>query len=43
LERTSDDLNELVMLSIKVENFKNIEKFLREEIFNPENQSSIEV
>jgi hypothetical protein len=43
LEGASDDLNALVMLSIKVENFKKIEKLLREEIFNPENESSVKV
>ena len=43
MEGTSDDLNALVMLSIKVENFKKIEQALREEIVNTENKSKVEM
>ena len=43
MEGTSDDLNALVMLSIKVENFKKIEQALREEIANTENESRVEI
>jgi hypothetical protein len=43
VEGASDDLNSLVMLSIKVENFKKIEQALREEIVNTEKESRIEI
>ena len=43
MEGASDDLNSLVMLSIKVENFKKIEQALREEIVNTEKESRIEI
>jgi hypothetical protein len=43
VEGTSDDLNALVMLSIKVENFKKIEQALREEIVNTEYKSRVEI
>ena len=43
MEGASDDLNSLVMLSIKVENFKKIEQALREEIVNTEKESRVEI
>jgi hypothetical protein len=43
VEGASDDLNSLVMLSIKVENFKKIEQALREEIVNTEKESRVEI
>ena len=43
MEGISDDLNALIMLSIKVENFKKIEQALREEIANTENESRVEI
>ena len=43
MEGISDDLNALIMLSIKVENFKKIEQALWEEIVNTENKSRVEM
>ena len=43
MEEKSDDLNALVMLSIKVENFKKIEKALGQEIVNTEQESRVEM
>ena len=43
MEGTSGDLNALLMLSIKVENFKKIEQALWEEIVNTEKESRAEI
>ena len=43
MEGTSEDLNALVMLSIKVENFKKIEQALREELVNTGKESRVEI
>jgi hypothetical protein len=43
VEGISEDLNALVMLSIKVENFKKIEQALREEIVTTEYKSRVEI
>lgn len=43
MEGTSEDLNALVMLSIKVENFKKIEQALREELVNTGKESRLEI
>ena len=43
MKGTSDDLNALVILSIKVENFKKIEQALWEEISNPGKESRVEM
>jgi hypothetical protein len=43
LDGISDDVNGLIILSIKIDNFKKIEKVLWEEIMKTEKESLIEI